>query len=672
MAYLTKSRFKLAHECETKLFYYRKPEYADQSADDPFLLELAKGGYQVGELAKYYFADDASEITVTETRNEEALEETNRRIARGDRKIAEASVRFENLFIRTDLLEIDTSKKAIRFYEVKSKSWDASDKFCSLDREGNIRGLQTEWKSYLYDVAFQKYVLIKAFPGYAINAFLTVVNKESHASVDGLNQLFRVRKNGDRYEIVPNPGINRDDLGTPVLINLPMDEIAAWIMNSPVESANFPDYSFSDYVNVLSEVCLNGRKIESMPSKRCKKCQFHTKSPEQDAALRSGIKECWTERLEITPQQFARPKVISIFGLSAPKLLDNLMGSNKFFISDVAESDIYTAEQVGGRGMSWNERRWKQVEKVQANDHSFYLDKDGLRAEMDSWKWPLHFIDFETSSPALPFTSGSAPYEGIAFQYSHHTISRTKNGSYSIEHRNQFLHTVQGVNPNLDFIRELKRDLSEDEGTIFRYHRHENTYLRMIHSQLQWPVYNGTGDRDDLLTFIDSITQNKINTKENRSGPRNMVDLWELVARYYYPPHAEGSTSLKKILPAAIHDSSFLRGKYSMPVCGRNREVNSRNFDEQTWIDPAYNNDPYKKLPPVFENFTREELDEMFNDMDDLADGGAAMMAYAKLQFVETPDDQRNAIREALYKYCELDTLAMVMLWEFWNNELNN
>lgn len=672
MAYLTKSRFKLAQECETKLFYYRKPEYADQSADDPFLLELAKGGYQVGELAKYYFADNLGEITVTETRNEQALEETNLRIARGDRKIAEAAVRFENLFIRTDLLDIDTARKEIKFFEVKSRSWDSEDKLCSLDKEGKIKGLQSDWKSYLYDVAFQKYVLMMAFPDYKVSSFLTVVNKETRASVDGLNQFFRVRKNGERFEIIPNPGINREDLGTPVLINLPMDEIADWIMNSPVESANFPDYSFSDYVNVLSEVCLNGRKIESMPSKRCKKCQFHTISPEQDAALRNGMKECWTERLEITPQQFARPKVISIFGLYAPKLLDNLMGSNKFFISDVAESDIYTTEKAAERGMTWNDRRWKQIEKVQANDHSFYLDKDGLKAEMDTWRWPLHFIDFETSMPALPFIAGSAPYEGIAFQYSHHMVSKTKNGGYRIEHKNQFLHTEQGVNPNLDFIRELKRDLSEDQGTIFRYHRHENNYLRIIRNQLQWPVYNGIGDRDDLIAFIDSITQNKINAKETRYGTRNMADLWELVAHYYYSPHAEGSTSLKRILPAAIHDSPFLRNKYSLPVCGRNREVTSRNFDEQIWIDPAFNNDPYKKLPPVFDNFTREELDEMFNDMDDLADGGAAMMAYAKLQFVDTPDDQRNAIREALLKYCELDTLAMVMLWEFWNNEIEN
>ena len=47
--YLTKSRFKLAMECPTKLYYTGKGEYINQDLDDPFLLALAEGGFQVGE-----------------------------------------------------------------------------------------------------------------------------------------------------------------------------------------------------------------------------------------------------------------------------------------------------------------------------------------------------------------------------------------------------------------------------------------------------------------------------------------------------------------------------------------------------------------------------------------------------------------------------------------------
>jgi ribonucleotide reductase beta subunit family protein with ferritin-like domain len=40
------------------------------------------------------------------------------------------------------------------------------------------------------------------------------------------------------------------------------------------------------------------------------------------------------------------------------------------------------------------------------------------------------------------------------------------------------------------------------------------------------------------------------------------------------------------------------------------------------------------------------------------------MTAYACIQYVEMQDYEREAIRTALLKYCELDTLAMVMLYE--------
>ena len=47
--YLTKSRFKVGHECPTRLYYLdRRDEYANLDSDDPFLEALAEGGFQVG------------------------------------------------------------------------------------------------------------------------------------------------------------------------------------------------------------------------------------------------------------------------------------------------------------------------------------------------------------------------------------------------------------------------------------------------------------------------------------------------------------------------------------------------------------------------------------------------------------------------------------------------
>ncbi len=45
-------------------------------------------------------------------------------------------------------------------------------------------------------------------------------------------------------------------------------------------------------------------------------------------------------------------------------------------------------------------------------------------------------------------------------------------------------------------------------------------------------------------------------------------------------------------------------------------------------------------------------------------DGGAAMAAYGKIQFTNMPDAEREKITKALLRYCELDTLAMVIILE--------
>ncbi len=54
------------------------------------------------------------------------------------------------------------------------------------------------------------------------------------------------------------------------------------------------------------------------------------------------------------------------------------------------------------------------------------------------------------------------------------------------------------------------------------------------------------------------------------------------------------------------------------------------------------------------------------HELEELRDGGAAMMAYNLIQFTEGFVTVNKALETALLKYCELDTMAMVMIWEGW------
>lgn len=223
------------------------------------------------------------------------------------------------------------------------------------------------------------------------------------------------------------------------------------------------------------------------------------------------------------------------------------------------------------------------------------------------------------------------------------SITKT-NQDGRIEHKGEYLHPDRSF-PNFKFIRELKAQLETDSGSIFRYSAHENTVLNKIHEQLS---RSDEEDREELLAFIETITH-----KEKRFGPRDMVDLLEWVKLYYWHPRMGGSNSIKDVLPAVMQDQ---------PVKLKAKFPDWFKFDEN-----SVPKDPYKLLPRLFEDLDAQRENELMVE-DTLSDGSAAMTAYSRLQFEEMPDWQAKKIREALVRYCHLDTLAMVMVfWRFYN-----
>jgi len=306
--------------------------------------------------------------------------------------------------------------------------------------------------------------------------------------------------------------------------------------------------------------------------------------------------------------------------------------------------------------LSRQSRQWLQVKRTRDQDPNAYIDNDGLREEMSHWIYPLHMIDFETSAVAVPFYRGMRSYEDVAFQFSHHVIQ--EDGS--IEHLPEYINVERGHFPNFDFVRELKNQLSNDDGSVFRYAAHENTILNHIQTQLQ--AARDVDDKEDLIEFIKTITHSA-----NHIGPRDMIDLLDVVKKHYWHPIMGGSNSLKAVLPAILNSSEHIKEKYSQPIYGKNSEIRSQHFDDGwIWIQEDEQGkviSPYKLLPSLFEDLDDDNVEEFLMG-DRLADGGAAMTAYAMMQFTEMSDLERNRIVEGLLKYCELDTMAMVFLWE--------
>ena len=641
--YLTKSRFKLAMECPTKLYYTGKDEYINQNIDDSFLLALAEGGFQVGELAKHYFADGYDIETLD---YDEALKETNELLLKDKVIIYEAAISYEKFFIRTDILVKDG--RNIQLIEVKAKS---ADDFY------NKSGIKSEWKPYLYDVAFQKYVVCKAFPDYKVTAYLMLADKNAKCPTDGLNQKFRIIEENGRKKIKVSKELSEGDLSQPILCKINADDACRMIYSNDYDYQN-NTLSFTELINTFAENYRKDLKIKSAISKTCKGCEFIATEDEIKAGYKSGFHECWKEMLGWEDKDFEAGTIFDIWDFRSA---DKLISEGRIKLTEITEDDIIV-KPSDKLGISRTQRQLLQINKMQNNDTTYWIDKDNLSLEMDTWTYPLHFIDFETSMAAIPFNKGRRPYEGIAFQFSYHIVR--ENGD--IEHRGQYLNTEPGVFPNYEFVRKLKTDLEQDEGTIFRYAAHENSYLNMIYRQLNEDK-NDISDRKELCKFIRSITKSVNGCSEEWEGSRSMVDMCELVKRYYYDPAMKGSNSIKAVLPAILNSSIFLKDKYSKPVYGT-KNILSLNYNNWTWVKLENNivTDPYKLLPKMFEDVSDKDFILLNNDQ--LRDGGAAMTAYAMLQFTEMSDYERNEIEKALLKYCELDTLAMVMIYEGWKD----
>jgi hypothetical protein len=61
---------------------------------------------------------------------------------------------------------------------------------------------------------------------------------------------------------------------------------------------------------------------------------------------------------------------------------------------------------------------------------------------------------------------------------------------------------------------------------------------------------------------------------------------------------------------------------------------------------------------------------EMYNKSENVKDGTGAMRAYQDMLYGADARNEtvKQEYKNALLKYCKLDTLAMLIIWEHWND----
>lgn len=290
--------------------------------------------------------------------------------------------------------------------------------------------------------------------------------------------------------------------------------------------------------------------------------------PKEDIGMKC-LKPYKCEFWEYCTRNLPRPNVFDIGGG-----MHNSKKFEKYYEGKISFKDLQNEDL--------NPKFLEQID-FELNNLKPKIEKEAIKELMDSLKYPLYFIDYETYQLAIPEIEGTRPYQQLPFQYSLHII---KEKGAPIEHK-EFLAEID----DLDYIRHFAESMIKDmpeNGSVIIYNKsfepaRNNEIARMY---------------PDLKDEMDRINS-------------NIVDFLEpFKQRKYYTKEMHGSASIKAVLPALYPD------------------------------DPELD---YHNLPVVH-------------------NGGESSEAFLNLK--NKSKKEQKEIRHGLLVYCELDTLAMVKLWE--------
>jgi hypothetical protein len=355
--FLTKSKFKLACECPTKIFYDGRPnEYENDKLNDPFLRNLARGGFQVGAIARLYFPNG---VLVESLDYSDSVLKTAALLEKESVTIYEGAFRFENLFVRADVVRKEGDTLFI--YEAKAKSYNQDKDDFWQKRESDH--LNNDWKEYLYDIAFQHFVIRNSFPKLKAVPHLYLVNKTSVATVEGLNQKFRLVSANGRESILYDQTMTPADLGSEILIKIDVSKEVSAIQTGVPNGKDSPDwppeFTFSSWIFHLAEEHQKDAPIPPKIAKECKDCEFRT-DLNSSTNKKSGFEECWTKALLLKSGELKhRTPIFDIWKLSAPPLLKQGI----YFIDQLSEEDFIPKSKSKKEetfGLSTSERKLLQ------------------------------------------------------------------------------------------------------------------------------------------------------------------------------------------------------------------------------------------------------------------------------------------------------------------------
>jgi len=349
----------------------------------------------------------------------------------------------------------------------------------------------------------------------------------------------------------------------------------------------------------------------------CRDCEYRVSTSDIGEHQRNGFAECWGSAADVEPHLLDLYHVANLPGVN------DLITAGTVGLLDISDDVVNTLQSTGKSVAMRQARQITHTKSAQP-----YVGS-GLRAALEHVVYPLYFLDFEAARAAVPFHAGMRPYGLLAFQFSCHVQQAPGAPLRHIEWIN-----TDRVWPNEAFARALAQAIGPT-GTVLTWSSFETSTLRTVRDEL--------AERGRLDAELEAVLA--LGDKTSPAASR-VLDLHRLAQTEFFHPDMGGRTSIKVVLDALWRSDAAMREQfYTLTGARGDMRVDA-------------NTGPYAALEPLVIAGVPQEV----------AEGTGAIKAYEALMFGAERHDAtvQAAWRQLLLAYCRLDTLAMVLVWEYW------
>lgn len=546
----------------------------------------------------------------TSAPTQKAAQETETWLKNDNVAICGAVVQNENLLTRIPILVKKGGKLTIIQVHGKLRKRSEGDEIRPTIKKRSIL-------RYLLKAAYRMEVLKRCFPEHEIDIHFYFPNKHFKSSVDNLH-LFAQQPEPDFK------GIKEElsELFAKILATKATEQV---LKKMPEELAHklFSNQSVPGAVQIIN------RFIEQSPNQPtvdrhsgCKYCEFRL--PKEESA------GCWSQFFSSEHIHHPEKHIFELIGHG-----NNVESENGTYYQEEAEFSRgfqSLEEMIDQQSPTITILNRRNLQILQARDleiPSLWL-KQNVKI-LDELAYPLHFLDFEAATYALPMKKGSSSYSPVYFQFSCHSLN--KNGELL---HTDWLDLQEGAkHPHREFVDRMGHIPGIFKGTIMQYSPFEKQGINRLIADFK---------RDENRYFHELEILEKIRRPEHPKYEHRFFDVSKIIRDFYFNEFLTDSLGLKQVLKSIIQWEQSSKSTDFF-----DDDMNQTFFKLSGYQHGGKIIDPYRDI---------QNSDFL------ISDGSDAMNAWLSFKNGLMAEKEKKVIPGILKKYCALDSFALFVIFK--------